>query len=415
MRRTAMFVGAVFVLASQSALAGEVDDLKAQLRELREEVEQLRDQVNKATQTSPPPPRERGDSRLPSGGDDVSSDGDAHHNAAMFGAGSVDIPKLSLRGFLDVGFNARMSTTRKNTAFTIGQIDFLATSRLSERIQVLIEMYFSNPETGQSTFIPTRANIQYGVSNALNLRFGQVHVALGYWNHVYHHGSYLQPSYSRPEIYRYDRAYLPIHAFGAELFGTREFAAVDIDYTVGVFNGRGRTPPAVQRATDENDAKAVSLLLSVKPHGLEGLAVGAGLYHDKIPPHPDVVTRTRPIAERIVGGHLAYRAYPVELVAELLQVYHDDETSQAVYHTRGGYVHAGYTVASLTPYYRLDVIDFGEGDPFYASNTIDATLHTLGVRWDFAAWNALKLEYSLVNNKRVADDHLVTVNLSFTF
>lgn len=76
---------------------------------------------------------------------------------------------------------------------------------------------------------------------------------------------------------------------------------------------------------------------------------------------------------------------------------------------------SSYVVNSVTPYYRFDVLNFGGPDPYYAPNVVDVHKHTLGARWDFLPWNALKVEYAFANFQAVDDEHLLSVNLSFAF
>ncbi len=331
------------------------------------------------------------------------------------GSVSIQLPKLNVRGFLDIGFNATSAKDRRENSFAIGQLNLLLTSTLTDRAQFLAETYFTNPDNNSQAYMLTRANIQYWISSAVNLRIGQVHTTVGYWNQIYHHGSFVQTTVSRPEIFRYDRAYLPIHSVGVELFGELEGDALDVRYTLGTFNGRGRTPPAVLRVKDENDAKAVTVVVNLSPHAVEGLTVGATFYKDTIPPNPDVPTRTKSIGERIVGGHVVLKKSRLELLGEFFNIYHDDHASDQTYDTVGWYAQASYGIGSLTPYCRFDALDFGGADPYYSPNTVDANKYTVGGRWDMLPWNALKIEYAFVNNKGRDDEHLAVVNLSFAF
>jgi hypothetical protein len=331
------------------------------------------------------------------------------------GSTSIQLPRLNLRGFLDVGFNIGSTDNERDDTFTLGQFNLLLTSKLTDRAYFLAETYFTNPDNNTQAYMLTRANIQYSISRLVNLRVGQVHTSVGYWNQIYHHGSFVQTTVSRPEIFRYDRAYLPIHSVGVELFGGLEGGAFDLSYTVGVFNGRGKVPPAVNRVNDDNDEKALAVLINLSPHVVDGLTVGITFYNDTIPPNPDVVTRTESIGERILGGAVVYKPNRLELLAEVFNIYHDDHTSDQVFDSMGWYAQAAYVVKSVTPYYRFDVLSFGGPDPYYSPNVLDVHKHTLGARWDFLPWNALKVEYGFANYEEVEDAHLLSLNLSFAF
>jgi hypothetical protein len=322
---------------------------------------------------------------------------------------------LNVRGFLDVGFNVSSVDDGREDTFTMGQLNLLLTSRLTDRAYFLAETYFTNPDNNTQAYMLTRANVQYSVSRLVNFRVGQVHTSVGYWNQIYHHGSYVQTTVSRPEIFRYDRAYLPIHSVGVELFGGVEADAFDLSYTLGVFNGRGKVPPAVNRVKDDNEEKGLAVLINLSPHAVDGLTVGVTFYNDTIPPNPDLATRTESIGERIIGGAVIYKTNRFELLGELFDIYHDDHTSGQVFDSLGWYGQVSYVAASVTPYYRFDVLNFGGADPYYSPNVIDVHKHTLGARWDFMPWNALKVEYGLFNYQDVEDEHLLSLNLSFAF
>lgn len=262
---------------------------------------------------------------------------DEGHGLEYEGAMSIQIPKLRVQGFLDVGFNALSADDRRETSFAMGQLDLLVSSELNDKAYFLAEAFFSNPENNTQAFMLARANIRYSISSLVDLRIGQMHTAIGYWNSFYHHGSFIQTTVSRPEILRNDRAYLPIHSVGVELFGTLEGRAFDITYTLGVFNGRGMAPPAVVRVKDDNDAKGITALINLSPRAVDGLTLGATLYLDTIPPNPSLTTRTKSIGERIIGGHLVSKTNRVELLGELFNIYHDDHTSDQGYDTAGWY------------------------------------------------------------------------------
>ena len=390
----------------QPALSDELDDLNAQVQELRQEVKDLQKQSkSKTTEDSP----SQKDSRSVS---NMNHDFDTT-------LGVIELPKLNIRGFGDAGWNFSKTGQTKTDSFFIGQIDFLITSKLTEHASTLVEFYFNNPPDNTSPINLPRALIQYSVSNELNLRLGLMHTMIGYWNHAYHHGNYLQTSYSRPEIWRYDRIYLPIHTMGVQLFGVKNLEKIDVDYTLGVYNGRGPTG-GNQREVDNNDPKAVGLVFGFTPHGfIPGLTVGGTIYGDKIPANPTAtpptVARSLPMTERILGSHVVYRLNKLQVIGELFHIYHDDMSSQRTYKTSAYYVQTEYALNQFTPYARFDYINFGNGDPLYAPNVIDVNRYTVGTRWDFMSWNALKLEYSYSDNKDTLDNQLIVINVSFTF
>jgi hypothetical protein len=326
----------------------------------------------------------------------------------------ADVPRMMFRGFFDLSFIAGLKGGDEKTSFSAGQLSLQIHSQLSQRINFMAEMFFSNPPTGQSTFTLARANLQYLIAEFFNVEIGQMHTRFGYWNHAYHHGTWLYTTVGTPELFRYDQSYIPIHSFGIEVFGLKSFSILDIEYAFDVLNGRGVTPTQVVRVVDQNNSKAVNFHLNLRPHFLEGLLFGSTLYLDTIPPNPPVATRTGAIYERIIAGHAVYRDAHLELIGEIANIYHDDDTSQRVYTTLGYYVQGGYRVGKFMPYYRYDYMDFTDGEPYF-TDIADKSVHAAGLRWDISTWNALKLEYDYENLRRSEDIQSIVINSSFTF
>lgn len=340
--------------------------------------------------------------------------------------GAVDIPKLKIRGFSDLLFKLKITKGEDTSTFALGEVDLFITSEISDRVNFLTEaVFYPEIETDEPgyelenhpDFELQRVTLKYSLSDLFNIAIGRMHTPLGYWNHAYHHGTWLQMTIFRPEIYRFEYVggVLPVHSVGIQFYGTEEFGAFDLEYHLGVLNGRGKTIDEVQNFKDENASKAVSALLSLKPHFPEGLQLGTAIYFDRIPPDPPNLARTASIAERMVGGHLVYLSHQWVLLGELFKIDHSDRTSGNDFDTLGYYLQVGYRIDKVTPYYRYDFINFGDGDPYFIPSQTDISKHTLGLRWDILTWNALKFEYSFTDQKDRDQEHSVTANTSFTF
>ena len=415
--RVTLFCMVLSIFFSPSpARSNELSKYNLPLPELQQDPNLLQELLNKPTVVKSPvrivQSTEHQDQHSGHGGSRMQEQLEPLNEDADGDLGFADVPHMSLRGFFDISYIAILKGPN-NSSFAAGQLSLQFNSQLSERINFMAETYFSNPASGQSTFILTRANLQYLIAEFFNVEVGQMHTPIGYWNHAYHHGTWLQTTINRPEIFRYDQAYVPIHSFGIELFGLKSFNSYDAEYAFDILNGRGRTPTEVVRVQDYNDSKAVNLHLNLKPHFIEGLQLGPTLYLDTIPPNPGVVTRTGSIYERIVGGHAVYYHANVELLGELFSIYHDD-TSKKVYMTTGFYLQGGYKMGRFTPYYRFDFMNFTDGEPYFV-DTEDKSIHTVGLRWDIATWNAIKVEYSFEDMRHSEDVQSFTINSSFVF
>jgi hypothetical protein len=330
----------------------------------------------------------------------------------------VDIPKLKISGFMDTGFIAKMTKHTHSKTFRQGEVALFFSSEISERAAFLGELVFYPFSTNPRYALDwQRLVLRYSFSDHFNITIGRMHTALGYWNHAYHHGSWLQTTILRPEIYRfeYDDGVLPVHSVGIELSGSQAFHSFNIEYRLGLINGRAKDIQTIHNFSDENDAKAVSALIGFKPNFVEGLQIGANLYIDQIPPNPAVPARSDQIEEQIIGAHLIYLQQGIEFMVELFKIHHRDRASGNDHDSLGYYFQGGYKIDSWTPYYRFDFVNLAEGDPFFIPLQTDVTKHTVGIRWDLFTWNALKLEYRSADLEDGDREDSINVNSSVAF
>jgi hypothetical protein len=356
------------------------------------------------------------------------------------------LPKVTFRGFGDLGYYTAFRRTTASdieTGAYIGAQDLFLMAQLTDRMSFLLESDFHYHDVQPFNVFEhlhlERAILAYQFSDLLGIKVGKTHTPLGYWNQTFHHGTWLQTTIFRPEIYEFEApfagankdhgGYLPVHSVGAELFGRHMLEPGEVKYSLGVYNGRGEILAFTANNQDRNDFKAVNLLLGFRPQAIEGLETGFDAYVDRIPnvlaedlsPAPAVfgVGRTEPIDELILGWYGAYVHRGTELLGEVFRIHHDVKETNTSIDSWGGYVQGGYKISKrLTPYYRFDFLDADSG-PFFFGHELEFTMHTVGLRWDAANWNAVKLEYSVRANQHGTqvqeDDHQMTVNTSYTF
>jgi len=337
------------------------------------------------------------------------------------------VPNLKMRGFGDISFSAGKHNDAYASTFTLGNIDLLFTSRINAKLSLLSELsayrdlYYldqSNPAFGNSSYLDfQRFALKYTISDDVNIGVGKYHTALGYWNHTYHHGTWLQSSILRPEIYRFEfqGGILPNHSVGVELFGFKAFDFFDLRYHIGVSNGRGKKLWVIQNFKDENRSKALTLFLTAQPTAVAGLRFGGTFYLDTIPEDPNDPAQPNPINERIVGGHLIYIGERYEFLGEFFKLFHSERQTGRDFNTEGGYLQGNIKIAALIAYYRYDEINFAEGNPAFFIFHRDIKKHTVGLRWDIFSWNALKIELNHGKRKNQKRDDGFLANLSFTF
>lgn len=299
-------------------------------------------------------------------------------------------PSLEIHGFGHVEVGAEDSDSGRSSQFALGGLDLFLQSRLSERLSFLSETVFEPTEAGDYVLDVERLILKYEFGDWLNVQGGRFHTTIGHWNETYHHGEWLQTTIGRPRIFDFEDegGLLPVHLIGLVLKGRQEVAPGSVDYTLEVGNGRGPTPDPPQVIVDANQPKAVNLALGFAPAALPGARLGASVYFDQIPSNPGVHAG---MDERILALYGAYQADPWELLAEAVHIAHrrgsGPDTDSA-----GLYVQVARRFHELAPYARFDLVVVDDADAFFQSND-DEDRYTLGVRWDFAQWSAIKLQY----------------------
>ncbi len=320
-------------------------------------------------------------------------------------------PQLIIKGFTDISFSENQDEN-ENT-FTLGQFDLFITSALSDKFSFLSEVVYRFGRDNKASFEIERVQVKYSHSDQINLVLGRMHTPLGYWNETYHHGAWFQTTAFRPEVE--DSNVLPQHEIGLQFLGSQRFPSLDFEYNISIANGRARTISENQTVQDFNGLKAVNILLKASPDALPGLKFGFNTYIDKIPADPAVPARNGEIDELILGAHLVYLSANIEFLSEFAHISHDDEVSGKDFETTGYYIQGAYQYQKWKPYYRFDYLNFGDGDPYYASILLDQKKHTAGVRFDPILWLGLKIEYSFTRPRIKDSFSSITLQTAFTF
>ena len=171
---------------------------------------------------------------------------------------------------------------------------------------------------------------------------------------------------------------------------------------------------SVQVIDDLNNDKQVGFKFTLQPYALDGFGAGTTFLYDVIPNNPDIVGRENEIDEIIAGAHLFYTLEPYELIAEYKYIRHDD--SRAIRSHHGGYLQLAYSIDKFKPYYRLDFLSIDSSDLFFAGipGAEDSIQHTIGLRYEWFPFAAIKLEYRRLDSNTV-DSNAVTSQISFIY
>jgi hypothetical protein len=295
---------------------------------------------------------------------------------------------MVLRAFGSVQWGRPAGPDSPNS-FTLGQLDLFATSTLSERISVVVEIVF---EGGTDTRVVTdveRLQLTYLFNDYLSVSAGRFHTGIGFYNTAFHHASYFETPVGRPRVFAFEDegGVLPVHDVGVSVHGAVPGTGSTLHYLAEVGNGRpwgatredGEVPKA-----DLNSAKAANARLTFRPDRWRGFEAGVSFYWDTIPSET-----LGPVAHRIGAAFATYRTPSVELMAEWLILTHD--TDDLSYRNDGSYVQASRAWGKWRPYYRYDRLSIAVGTPFLGAESSEN--HVVGLRFEPSEWVGLKAQY----------------------
>lgn len=184
-------------------------------------------------------------------------------------------------------------------------------------------------------------------------------------------------------------------------------------YVPEIGNGRKYEPgeEAVQNVSDNNDFKAVNLALTIRPDWLPGWQAGASAYFDRLSQ-----SLAPYVNQTIVSAHVVYLKPEFEWLNEAVLMH--DASDRGTFDTFGFYTQIARRFGQFRPYARYEYVDESADDPIVLLTGEPGQRQTLslGVRYDFAEFVALKLQWdrALVGTDDGARNE-VKLQLSLTF
>jgi hypothetical protein len=318
----------------------------------------------------------------------------------------AEYPSLRLSGFGDIDFAAQ-NKSEGPRGFSEGQFVLHLASALSPRVNVFGELSFT-PRTDAGTGSPPatgfnaeveRVIIRFDHSDYLKVSFGRFHTPINWWNTAFHHGQWLQTTISRPEMTQFGGRFIPVHFVGALVEGNAPAAGWNVNYQVGIGNGRGSVISRGGDAGDNNARPAYVVNVFTKPDSAFGLQFGGSLYLDRVS-----LAGGPEFDERITAAHVVWLREDPELIAEIADVRHTPVGGTLTTSNRAYYIQAAYRLPSAgrlwKPYYRFEHIDIDSTDTVFAGvpNLVGSTI---GIRYDISTYAAIKSEARF--RRRVSD------------
>jgi hypothetical protein len=300
----------------------------------------------------------------------------------------------------------------------LGQLDFFVTSQLAENLSVMSETVIEADEDNNFVIEIERLMLQWTPSDYFNLDIGRYHTAVGYYNTAFHHGAWFQTAAGRPDFLDFEDGggLIPAHNVGLSANGRIPSGELGLSYIAQIGNGRPYHDPAsgispVSSISDDNDWKAVNLVLIARPDWMSGLQAGAGIYYDRLT--PDLQPRTE---ELMVHAHTVYKSGPWEFLSEGYYVRHTPDGGRAAT-TPAGFVQLAHRFGVLTPYARFAYINASDNDAVWQLLGSNGLRYGpgIGVRWDFSRLAAFKLQYDYQTRRGFSELSTLTLQASFTF
>jgi hypothetical protein len=410
---------------SQPADTETVQQLVEEVRGLRQRIQDLErradpsNQSNDSTISRPPET-----ARIP-GPDEIISqkavsppapaaeDGHMAHESHSV----LNSPLLNFHGYADLGYSAANSAGGTN-GFLLGQADLFLTSKLSDRLNFLMETAVDSNRQNEPGIEIERVFLTYRASDYLNVSVGRYHTAIGYFNGAFHHGRWFQTLVDRPFLFEFEDegGILPIHNTGVSVEGRLPSGSLNLHYVAEIGNGRAYKTSdavAVQVRGDENHGKAVNFALYAAPKMLSGWQAGISVYRDRLT--PDGLSK---IQQTIYSTHIAYERDRTEFIVEGVLMHHVRMLEGAT-NVPAFYAQLGYKANSLLkPFARIEFMNAAASDPLalplLGNEGYRRSLET-GFRYELAEFCAWKFQVGVLQRRDLPSALIGDMQLAFIF
>ena len=344
----------------------------------------------------------------------------AQHDHAPAVEPSASYPFVRFSGFTDINFTS--SDQRGGRAgFNEGQFILHLSAALTPRVVYFGEVSVAAradagtgtpPATGFNVEME-RSIIRFEQSDHLKLSFGRYHTPISYWNTQFHHGFWLQTTAGRPEAVQFGSNFIPVHFVGALAEGSFAASGLNLNYNLGVGNGRGSVLSRAGDFGDVNNNKAWLATVFVKPDRLYGLQLGGSAYRDKINAIGRPETR-----EWIHSAHVVWSKEKPEFIAEFFNVNHRQPGAGVSVNSQAMYAQVAYRLPRADqwkPYYRYEYTHIPLADSIFRGIVSNLSGSTFGTRYDISDFAAAKFEYRRQVRPGIPNINLFWAQMSFTF
>jgi hypothetical protein len=268
-----------------------------------------------------------------------------------------------------------------------------------------------------------RLQLGWAARPELTLWLGRFHNPLDYWHTAYHHGAFLQTSISRPGMIAFEEhgGLLPTHLTGLLMDGQIN-GANESAWLYNVALGKGPqvlidpagdaelAPLDVLRPGLHRHSHSATLRVGYQPQILAADEYGLFLSHTDMPGEGAL----RTVRQDIIGAFANVTHAPWRVIAAYAHFEHRIDSAAVTRHSAfdNAYLQLEHSWrAEWTPYARLEGSHGAATDQFVALLPRFERQRVLaGMRYDFTAQQALKLEMSTV---RIRDSHFAELQVQW--
>jgi len=369
---------------------------------------------------------------LPSATPSAAASHVTHDTAPADESAQPAYPSLKISNFSDFNFSATnlhgssggfgaQTLLGQHSGFQEGQFALHLSSALSPKVTVFGELSLTaradagtgSPAAPGFNAELERLIIRYDLNDFFKVSFGRYHTPINYWNTAFHHGQWLQTTISRPEMTQFGGSFIPVHFVGTLVEGAVPAGGLNLNYNVGLGNGRGAVISRGGDLGDINNNRAWLVNAFIKPDLPYGLQIGGSVYRDELNPPAAL-----PAREWIQSAHIVWQKETPELIAEFANVTHQPIGAAVASHSQAFYIQTAYRLPWFQklwkPYYRFEYMHIPLSDVLFRA-VPSFSGSTAGVRYDITSFAAFKLEYREYMRRNLPSIHGAFMQTSFTF